>query len=218
VCDPTFIGCHLLADSELSIIVIAKRGPLDPCGNAVAVDGRLRIIEYSDLPDEAAKVRNDDGSLRIWAGSIAIHVFDVGFLRRMVGSEEALPYHVAHKKVAYVDPATGEHIKPDAANANKFERFIFDLLPHAKNGMAVEAARSDVFSPLKNAPGADDSTIDHVHKNIVALHRRWLEEAGAQVADGVQVEISGLYALDAEQLGEKKLSGVEVVENRFFDA
>ncbi|MCG8585642.1 MAG: UTP--glucose-1-phosphate uridylyltransferase, partial [Pirellulales bacterium] len=41
VCDPALIGYHLLADSELSIVVVAKRHALDPCGNAVSVDGRL---------------------------------------------------------------------------------------------------------------------------------------------------------------------------------
>ena len=218
VCDPTFIGDHLLAESELSIIVIAKRNALDPCGNAVSVDGRLQIIEYSDLPDEAAQQRSDDGSLRIWAGSIAIHMFDVGFLRRMVGSEEALPFHVAHKKVAYIDPGTGETINPTQPNANKFERFIFDLLPHAANGLAVEWSRSDVFAPLKNAPGAADSTINHVHAAITAQHRRWLEAAGAKVADGVNVEISGLYALDADQLGEKVAGNVEVDEDRYISS
>jgi UDP-N-acetylglucosamine/UDP-N-acetylgalactosamine diphosphorylase len=216
ICDPAFIGYHLLAESELSIIVVAKRNPLDPCGNAVSVDGRLQIIEYSDLPDDAAEVRNDDGSLRIWAGSIAIHMFDVGFMRRMVGSEEALPFHVAHKKVAYVDPHSGEKIEPTQPNANKFERFIFDLLPHANHGIAIEAARSDVFGPLKNAPGAADSTIDHVHQDIVAQHRRWLEAAGATVAEDVQVEISGLYALDAEQLSEKSLPNEKMTKDSYF--
>jgi UDP-N-acetylglucosamine/UDP-N-acetylgalactosamine diphosphorylase len=217
VCDATLIGYHLLAESELSIVVVAKRDPLDPCGNAVSIDGRLQIIEYSDLPDEAAKIRNPDGSLRIWAGSIAIHVLDTAFLRRMVGAEQALPFHVARKKVAHVDPHSGRRIEPAQANAHKFERFIFDLLPHARNGLAVEAAHTDVFAPLKNAPGAADSTLEHVQQSIVRLHRAWLESAGAKVAAGAKVEISGLYALDAEQLREKKLSGVDVKENHYFD-
>ena len=216
VCDPALIGYHLLADSELSIVVVAKRHALDPCGNAVSVDGRLQIIEYSDLPEAEAKVLNSDGSLRIWAGSIAIHVFDVAFLRRMVGSEEALPYHVAHKKVACVDPESGERIAPSEPNANKFERFIFDLLPHARNGIAVEAARADVFSPLKNAAGADDATIDHVHDGILGLHRNWLESAGATVDDGAKVEISGLCALDAEQLAERGVAGRRYSENEYW--
>ena len=216
VCDPAFLGYHLLAESELSIMVIAKTHPLYPCGNAVSVDGRLQMIEYSDLPDEEAKALNEDGSLRIWAGSTAVHVFDVSFLRRMVGSEDALPFHVAHKKVSYVDPASGELISPSEPNANKFERFIFDLLPHARNGVAVEAARSDVFSPLKNAPGASEATLEHVRQEMVALHRKWLEAAGANVADDAKVEISGLWALDAEQLRENSLGDTLIEQDRYL--
>jgi UDP-N-acetylglucosamine/UDP-N-acetylgalactosamine diphosphorylase len=216
VCDAALVGYHLLAKSELSIVVVAKREPLDPCGNAVSIDGRLQIIEYSDLPDEAAKLRNADGSLRIWAGSIAIHVFDTKFLRRMAGSEQALPFHVARKKVAHLDPSTGQPIEPSQANALKFERFIFDLLPHAQNGMAVEAAHGEVFAPLKNAPGAADSTLQHVQQNIVSLHRRWLEEAGAKVFEGAKVEISGLYALDAEQLRERPLGEMNVKNDLYL--
>ena len=33
-------------------------------------------------------------------------------------------------------------------------------------------------------------------------HRRWLEAAGANLADGVQVEISPLVALDAQGVAE----------------
>ena len=59
--------------------VIAKRDPLERVGNVVLVDGRLMVIEYSDLPEDVACRRNADGTLAIWAGSIAVHVFDVDF-------------------------------------------------------------------------------------------------------------------------------------------
>ena len=62
--------------------MIAKRDPLERVGNVVQVDGRLMVIEYSDLPEEAANLRNADGSLAIWAGSIAVHVIDTA-LRRL---------------------------------------------------------------------------------------------------------------------------------------
>ena len=52
VCDPLFIGYHLLAKSEASTQVVAEQQPLDRVGNVVAVDGQVQIIEYSDLPDD----------------------------------------------------------------------------------------------------------------------------------------------------------------------
>ena len=110
ICGPEFVGYHLLAGSEFSTQVIAKRDPLERVGNVVQVDGRLMVIEYSDLPDEAARRRNPDGSLKIWAGSIAVHVIDAVLLRRVAGAADALPFHIAQKKSAHIDAAQwGRH-------------------------------------------------------------------------------------------------------------
>jgi UDP-N-acetylglucosamine/UDP-N-acetylgalactosamine diphosphorylase len=89
-------------------------------------------------------------------------------------------------------------VHPKEPNALKFERFIFDLLPHAKNALVVEFEEREVFAPLKNAPGAERDTPEYVQQHIVAQHRRWLEAAGTDVAEGLEVEISPLWALDAE--------------------
>ena len=137
------------------------------------------------------------GSLEFWAGSIAVHVFSVAFLERALALKDALPFHIAHKKVPYIDDA-GRLVEPKQPNALKFERFIFDLLPHAKNPLVVEFAEADVFAPLKNAPGAERDTPEYVQQFMIAQHRKWLEAAGTRVADGVAVEISPLWALDAE--------------------
>ena len=152
-----YIGYHRLSESEMTSQVIAKRFPLDAVGNVVEVDGRLMVIEYSDLPEDIASRRNPDGSLAIWAGSIAVHIFDVAFLERMAGTAEALPFHVANKKVAYVDDA-GQRIEPQKPNAIKFERFIFDLMPSAKNAIVIEVDAAKEFAPLKNASGAKCDT------------------------------------------------------------
>ncbi len=106
-----YLGYHILSDSEMTSQVIAKRDPLEKVGNVVDVDGRLMVIEYSDLPDDVARKTNPDGSLAIWAGSIAVHVFDLDFLRRAKGQADSLPYHFAHKKVAYID-AAGRRVEP----------------------------------------------------------------------------------------------------------
>ncbi|HEY5313649.1 MAG TPA: UDPGP type 1 family protein, partial [Pirellulales bacterium] len=86
----------------------------------------------------------------------------------------------------------------------KFERFIFDLLPAARNGIVVEADASQAFAPLKNAPGSERDSPESVHCQMVALHRSWLKAAGVSVADRIDVEISPLFALDAEELAQKQ--------------
>ncbi len=197
ICDAEFIGYHLLAQSDLTSMAIAKQTPRDRLGVFAVIDGQMQVIEYSDLPDEVAEKRDASGSLKFWAGSIAVHMFNVAFLERALALKDALPFHIAHKKVPYVDES-GRLVEPREPNALKFERFIFDLLPHAKNPLVVEFAEADVFAPLKNAPGADRDTPEHVQRFMIAQHRKWLEAAGTRVADRVAVEIDPLWALDAE--------------------
>ncbi len=195
--DTEFIGDHLIADSDFTSMACAKQTPHDRLGNFARIDGRLHVIEYSDLPDDVAERRDASGSLVFWAGSVAIHIFRVAFIERMLALKDALPFHIARKKVPHVNDV-GERVEPKKPNALKFERFIFDLLPHANNPLVVEYAEQEVFAPVKNAPGARRDTPEYVQRFMVGQHRDWLRAAGTRVADGVAVEISPRWALDAE--------------------
>ena len=206
ICDPELVGSHLLADSELTSLAVAKSDPQDKLGNFAMIDGRLHVIEYSDFPDDVAEQRDDGGGLRFWAGSVAIHVFSVDFLRRSLTLKDALPFHIAHKKVPHVD-TDGQKTSPTEPNALKFERFIFDLLPQAVRPIVVEYAEGESFAPLKNAPGAPKDTAEYVQRMMADQSRRWLEAAGAEVADGVVVEMSPLWALDAEDVPSRVTEG-----------
>jgi len=206
VADPAFLGHHIRARAEVSAKVVPKESPTDKLGNLVLVDGRCTMIEYSDLPESLARQTDEQGRLRIWAGSPAIHIFDVEFLRRMVGEGVKIPFHVARKKVPYLD-ANGTVVQPDRENALKFELFIFDVLPLADRWAIVETSRREEFMPLKNASGADSpETVRQAQSDLCA---DWLERAGVKVlrkADGsaaVALEVSPLYALDAEELATK---------------
>ncbi|WP_297031260.1 UDPGP type 1 family protein [Thermogutta sp.] len=212
---PEVIGYHVLSGSEMSTEVVAKQSPFDKVGNLVQVDDRLCIIEYSDLPPELAEKRAPDGSLLLWAGSIGVHVINVDFLFRVADLADALPYHIAQKKVDYYDPDQG-YVKPTAPNAIKFEKFIFDLIPHAKNAIAIEVDAARHFAPLKNAPGAEKDAPEHVRAQMIALHRSWLQAAGAVVEDGVPVEISPLVALDAEDLRDRIPKNWRITEPIFI--
>jgi UDP-N-acetylglucosamine/UDP-N-acetylgalactosamine diphosphorylase len=65
----------------------------------------------------------------------------------------------------------------------------------------MEVAREEEFSPVKNKEGIDSP--ETAQKAMVDLHRRWLGEAGVEVAPGAKVEISPLFALNKEELREK---------------
>ena len=217
VCNPALIGYHALAGSEMTTQVVRKVEPLQKVGNVVEVNGDVQIIEYSDLPDEFAKQTNEDGSLKLWAGNIAVHIFSVDFLNRSLADADSLPFHRAHKKVPFIG-ADGNLVSPESPNAFKFEKFIFDLLPLAKNAIVCEVDPAEGFCAVKNAPPAKSETPEHVKDAIVALHRSWLESAGATVADGVKVEISPMFATDRESLAAKIGADTAVESDKYFDA
>lgn len=202
VADPVFIGYHILAKSEMSTQVICKQDPHEKVGNVAKIEGKIQVIEYSDLPAEAAERRNADGSLTLWAGSIAVHVFDNSFLRRMAADAHSLPFHRASKRVPCISER-GERVEPEAPNAIKFEKFIFDLLPHAKNAIVVEVDEARAFAPLKNASGAPKDTAEYVQAALMAEHRRWLDLANVRVAPGVRVEVSPHFALNESELARR---------------
>src|SRR6266849_607811 len=206
IADPVFLGHHLAAEAEVSSKIVRKEGPTDKLGNVVLIDGSCCIIEYSDLPESLGHQTDENGELRIWAGSPAIHIFNLDFLTQITQGPSRLPYHVARKKVPYLDE-TGKRVEPGRENALKFEMFIFDVLPMAQRWTVVETSRSEEFVPLKNATGPDSPGV--VRQAMSNQAGRWLEKAGVQVpkdTDGnvtVPLEISPLFALDPEELATK---------------
>jgi UDP-N-acetylglucosamine/UDP-N-acetylgalactosamine diphosphorylase len=216
ICSPEFIGYHVLCRSEMSTQVVAKKAVDDRVGNVVQVDGHLRVIEYIHWP-EVVRERPEAGDpTRYWAGSIAVHVFGRAFLERMAGNGDVLPFHVSEKKqVNYVD-SSGELVEPTEPNALKFERFIFDLVPWAENAIIVEVDPQTHFAPLKNASGMADDTPEKVKARIVAVHTGWLRQAGVEVSNGVAVEISPLFALDAAQVAERASAEVRISTDTYL--
>jgi UDP-N-acetylglucosamine/UDP-N-acetylgalactosamine diphosphorylase len=200
--DPVFIGCHCQAGAEMSSKVVRKACPEEKVGVLGLHSGRPAVIEYSDLGQEEMNARGPDGELKYWAGSIAVHMIQVAFLRRLKREKLELPFHRAEKKVPCID-AQGKPVEPDKPNGVKFESFIFDALGHARRTVSLEVLRREEFSPVKNAHGMDSP--ETARRDFMELFGSWLKDAGVALPrreDGglaVQVEISPLVALDREE-------------------
>jgi UDP-N-acetylglucosamine/UDP-N-acetylgalactosamine diphosphorylase len=204
--DPSFLGWHLNRGSEMSSKTVPKAYPEEKLGHFCTRRGKLVVIEYSDLPMALQRERDaPTGALRYEAGSIAIHAIDREFIRRMASGAGALPFHRADKKIATVD-AAGNEVRPAAANGVKFEMFVFDALPSARNPVVVETSRADDFSPVKNAEGVDSPATCRADQ--LRQFTRWLRMAGATVpADptglpGFSMEVSPLFGYDEDSFLE----------------
>jgi len=216
VLDPVFLGLHEMRGAEMSAKCLPKRDPMEKLGNFCCIDGKVHVIEYSDMPEDLARATTEDGRLRFSAGSIAIHVLRRSFVERLVpetNSHSPLPFHRAEKVVPHVD-AAGRVVQPAAPNAVKLETFVFDALPLASETVILETLRSEEFSPIKNAVGTD--SLNTCLHDQVRRAAAWLEAAGVKVprdADGqiaAAIEISPLYADSAEALARKVTDGLVV--------
>lgn len=192
--DPVFLGLHASApdsSAQMSSKMVSKASPEEKVGvfcmaGAGPRKGRVEIVEYSDLPMEYQRQTNADGSLKFIAGSIAVHVMNVGFVERLATDPGfSLPYHRAEKKIPCVDVATGEMIAPTSNNGVKLERFVFDALPLCEKSIVYQTDRVDEFAPIKNADDPSgklvpDSPSDS--RRIQTLRAaRWLESCGTEV-------------------------------------
>lgn len=204
--DPLFIGLHILDEAEMSSKAIIKTGPMEKVGNFCLADGKITVIEYSDLPDEQAQRKNPDGSLVFGLGSIAVHIINRSFVEKLNVKGFSLPLHRAVKKIPYID-ADGNRIEPDEPNGIKLESFVFDALPLASKSVILQTIRSEEFAPAKNATGPDST--ETTRQMLIERAANWLESAGIAVprkADGspdCTIEIASSFALEKYDVKSK---------------
>ena len=219
IADPLFLGYHLRQNAEVSSRFVEKTIASEKVGVFAQTDGhpmehgkdagaRCALLEYSDLTPEQTQAKAGDGGLLFRCGSPAIHLFSRTFLEEVAPGHARLPFHLAKKKVPYVDDQ-GTPIVPQSENALKFEKFVFDALPLARRWTLVRSLREEEFSPLKNATGPDSPAT--VRSGLVGRNRAWLaaafsDDANAMEASqqellaGLDLEISPLLATDPEDL------------------
>ncbi|MBN2181382.1 MAG: UDPGP type 1 family protein [Sedimentisphaerales bacterium] len=201
--DPLFIGLHVLDEAEMSSKALIKTGPMEKIGNFCLIDGKVNVIEYSDLPDELAKKKNPDGSYVFQLGSIAIHIISRSFVEKLNAGVLSLPLHRAEKKIRHIDKQ-GNFVESEGI---KLESFVFDALPLASNSIILQTIRSEEFAPTKNATGVDSA--ESARRMIVERAASWLEAAGVTVPrkkDGSPdcvLEIAPSFALEKEDIKSK---------------
>jgi UDP-N-acetylglucosamine/UDP-N-acetylgalactosamine diphosphorylase len=196
--DPVTIGLHILEGAEVSSKVAEKTDPDERVGVFAVRDGRLEVVEYSELSDRDRHARDDSGRLVFRGGNLAMHAWSLSFLDRLRSEGVSLPYHEAHKAIPCID-GEGQLVE---AGGVKFETFVFDAIPHAHKGIIVEVDRTEEFQPVKGQSGPD--TPEDARRALVRLHSRWVERVAEVPHDDSgepvhPIEISPLLALDEEE-------------------
>ncbi|WVO15361.1 hypothetical protein L204_103017 [Cryptococcus depauperatus] len=208
VADPVFIGCCISRSAATGAKVVCKTSASENVGVLAVKGDAFTVVEYSELSKEKAEQRTADGQLVFRAGNIANHFYTVDFLESVEAMEKDMAFHIARKKISTVDLSSGEQIKPTEPNGMKLELFVFDVFPFTRSLCVLEVDRAEEFSPLKNAPGSNVDSPETSRRDLLAQQRRWLVANGAEIKDGVEIEV----APEVSYAGE----GLEWIQSRRF--
>jgi UDP-N-acetylglucosamine/UDP-N-acetylgalactosamine diphosphorylase len=195
IIDPVFIGFHIKHNAEVSSKALQKAYPEEKIGVFVKFsNGRIGVVEYSDLSQEKQYEKDEQGNLRYSAGSIAIHLFNTRFIEKIAQGNISLPFHVAKKSI----PQYTKDGK-NTITGYKFEKFVFDALPLTEHNFILETKREEEFAPVKNKTGVD--SVDTAQELMINLYKSWLSQKNIVIPKVVEkIEISPLYAVNPDDL------------------
>ncbi|KAI2792057.1 UDP-N-acetylglucosamine pyrophosphorylase [Penicillium oxalicum] len=207
VADPVFIGFSASKKVDIATKVVRKRDAAESVGLILQKNGKPDVVEYSEIDQATAEAKDpqDAALLKFRAANIVNHYYSFDFFESIETWMHKLPHHIARKKIPYVDPESGEAVKPTSPNGVKLEQFVFDVFPMTPldKFACIEVRREDEFSPLKNAAGTGQDDPDTSRADIMKQGQRWIEAAGGIVVtegDKFGVEVSPLISYGGENL------------------
>ena len=150
--DPLLIGMSIYNKVLGAVKSIEKTDPKEKVGVFCRKNKKVGVVEYTEIDDKMANLRDDYGSLVYGDANAIFHLYNIKGLEKV--SELSLPYHTAIKKAKYID-ANGKLVEGTEPNAYKFEMFIFDSYEMFDDVVVLRVKREEEFAPIKNAEGQD---------------------------------------------------------------
>ena len=166
--DTLLLGLTINKNDLIGTKTVLKSSPEERVGVFAKQKNRVRVIEYTEIPEDIAKLTYDDGELVFGESHIMCNLFNINALKKC--STKDLEYHVAFKKACYLDE-NKELIIPEHPNAYKFEQFIFDSFKLFDNIAILRGKREEDFAPVKNKEGEDSpKTAKKLYENYWKNH------------------------------------------------
>lgn len=135
--DCDFIGNAV--DNDITAKTVEKLEPSEKVGVYAEKDGKLAVVEYTEISEELASRRDEEG-LYLKASNIMNQILSWEFIKKSSNSE--IPYHEQFKE-------------KDGIKFIKQEKLLFDTFNLANNYKIILVDRADEFAPIKSADGKD---------------------------------------------------------------
>ncbi len=151
IADPVFVGATIASGKLCGAKTVEKTEPDERVGVLCLSGGKPAVVEYYELPPEAAALRGGDGRLVYRYGVILNYLFHAGRLEEI--ARERIPVHIVKKKIPYL--TEGGMVHPAEENGYKFETLILDMVKLMGSCLPFETEREREFAPVKNLTGKD---------------------------------------------------------------
>ena len=135
--DYDFIGSCI--NNEITAKTVEKLDPSEKVGVYAKRDGKLAVVEYTEISEELASRRDEEG-LYLKCSNIMNQILSWKFIKKSSNSE--IPYHEQFKE-------------KDGIKFIKQEKLLFDTFHLANNYKIILVDRADEFAPIKSAEGKD---------------------------------------------------------------
>lgn len=135
--DCDFIGNAV--DNDITAKTVEKLEPSEKVGVYAEKDGKLAVVEYTEISEELASRRDEEG-LYLKASNIMNQILSWEFIKKSSNSE--IPYHEQFKE-------------KDGIKFIKQEKLLFDTFHLANNYKIILVDRKNEFAPIKSAEGKD---------------------------------------------------------------
>ena len=198
--DPLLLGMSIENKVLGSVKTIEKTDPKEKVGVFCRKNKKVGVIEYTEISDEMAQMRDKYGALVYGDANAIFHLYNIKGLEKV--SDLRLPYHTAFKKAKYIDE-NGKLVEPTSPNAYKFELFIFDSYEMLDDVVVLRVKREEEFAPIKNAEGQDSPETarklytDYWNKMAyMAQYDKWCEDP--DIDDDTKQELLEIKGNDEE--------------------
>lgn len=164
--DTLLLGLAIKQNVNIATRTVIKNSPNERVGVLCKKNGKVKVIEYTEVPEEMVVATDEAGELLYGESHIMCNLFSLEAIEK--ASTKELKYHVAVKKIKYIDE-NGKLVNPTEPNCYKFEKFVFDSFGLFDEIAILRGKREEDFAPIKNAEGQDSpETAKKLYENYMA--------------------------------------------------
>ena len=164
--DTLLLGLAIKQNVNIATRTVIKNSPNERVGVLCKKNGKVKVIEYTEVPKEMRVATDEAGEFLYGESHIMCNLFSLEAIEK--ASTKELKYHVAVKKIKYIDE-NGKLVNPTEPNCYKFEKFVFDSFGLFDEIAILRGKREEDFAQIKNAEGQDSpETAQKLYENYMA--------------------------------------------------